>query len=81
MSLEELVRGPNRSAGPDRSQPWTVIAAKTEGVTPGFTIRDGRGDLMVRLSDATGGIAGNVDVYLRNEATGPTIVGIERQFE
>ena len=45
MSLEELVRGPNRSAGPDRSQPWTVIAAKTEGVTPGFTIRDGRGDV------------------------------------
>ena len=37
--------------------------------------------LMVRLSDATGRIAGNVDVYLRNETTGPTIVGIERQFE
>ncbi len=45
MSLEELVRGPNRSSGPDRSQPWTVIAAKTEGVTPEFTIRDARGDI------------------------------------
>ena len=45
MSLDELVRGPNQSAGPDRSQPWTVIAAKTEGVTPGFTIRDAKGDV------------------------------------
>lgn len=45
MSLAELVRGPNRSSGPDRSQPWSVIAAKTEGVTPGFTIRDGQGDV------------------------------------
>ena len=45
MSLEELVRGPNRSSGPDRSEPWTVIAAKTEGVTPGFTIRDEKGDV------------------------------------
>ena len=45
MSLEELVRGPNQSAGPDRSGPWTVIAAKTEGVTPGFTIRDAKGDV------------------------------------
>ncbi len=43
MSIEELVRGPNRSAGPD--QPWVIVAAKVQGVTPGFTIRDGNGDI------------------------------------
>jgi hypothetical protein len=44
MSLEELVRGPNQLQGPDGSRPWTLIAAKTEGITPGFTIEDGRGE-------------------------------------
>ena len=43
MSIEELVRGPNRGAGPD--QPWVIVAAKVQGVTPGFTIRDGNGDI------------------------------------
>jgi hypothetical protein len=45
MSLEELVRGPNQLQGPDGSRPWTLIAAKTEGITPGFTIEDGRGEV------------------------------------
>lgn len=44
LSLEELVRGPNRSEGPDLSQPWKIVAVKAEGITPGFTIRDARGD-------------------------------------
>ena len=45
MTLEELARGPNQLEGPDQSQPWTIIAVKAEGVTPGFTIRDNRGDV------------------------------------
>ena len=45
MSIEELVRGPNQGDGPDMSEAWTVIGAKTEGVTPGLRIRDGRGDV------------------------------------
>jgi hypothetical protein len=45
MSVEELVRGPNRGSGPDMSSPWVVIDLKREGVTPGFRIRDGRGDV------------------------------------
>jgi hypothetical protein len=45
MTVEELVRGPNRGEGPDKSRPWTIIKAKTEGITPGFIIRDGRGDI------------------------------------
>ncbi len=45
MTIEELVRGPDRGVGPDLSRPWVIIGAKTEGVTPGFRIRDGRGDI------------------------------------
>ena len=44
-TLEELARGPNQLEGPDQSRPWTIIAVKAEGITPGFTIRDNRGDV------------------------------------
>lgn len=40
MSADELRRGPQTIAGPDTSGPWTIIRAKTQGVTPGFFIRD-----------------------------------------
>ena len=42
MTIGEVVRGPNQVDGPDRSEPWVIIAVKSEGITPGFTIRDGR---------------------------------------
>jgi hypothetical protein len=45
MSIEELVRGPNRGDGPATEQAWTVIGGKSGGITPGFTMRDGRGDI------------------------------------
>ncbi len=45
MTPEEVARGARTADGPDRSSPWTLISAKTEGVTPGFNIRDGRGDV------------------------------------
>ena len=45
MTTDELVRGPDQGDGPDMSAPWFITGAKTEGVTPGFTIRDARGDL------------------------------------
>ena len=45
MSIDELVRGPDQGDGPDMSDTWLVIGAKTEGVTPGLQIRDGRGDV------------------------------------
>ena len=44
LSTEELVRGANTDAGPDPSQPWTIISAKFEGVTPGYVIEDNKGD-------------------------------------
>src|SRR4030095_13842262 len=47
MSIEDLVRGPNTGSGPCMDRPWVVIDAKTEGITPGFSIRDSRGDVYV----------------------------------
>jgi hypothetical protein len=40
---ERLVKGPDTSSGPAPGA-WTIIAAKSEGVTPGFTIKDSAGD-------------------------------------
>jgi len=47
MSLEELARGPNTGPGPDTTGPWRIFRSKTEGVTPGFHIKDARGDRYV----------------------------------
>lgn len=44
VSLADLQRGPDTCAGPDTAHTWTVVRAKTEGVTPGFAIEDARGD-------------------------------------
>jgi hypothetical protein len=43
MTIEELVRGPGNQNPPSMDGPWRVSAAKTEGVTPGFTIKDSKG--------------------------------------
>ena len=45
MTIEELVRGPNQLDGPGRSEPWVIIDVKSEGITPDFTIRDGRDEV------------------------------------
>jgi len=53
MSIEELVQGPNRSEGPDVAGAWTVIRGKAGGITPGFSIRDSRGDVyFIKLDPA-----------------------------
>jgi hypothetical protein len=43
MTMEELVRGPGEGMPPSLDGPWMVVAAKVEGITPGFTIVDARG--------------------------------------
>ena len=43
MTVEELVRGPDQGDVPNMSKPWKIIGAKTEGITPGFRIRDASG--------------------------------------
>jgi hypothetical protein len=50
MSLEELVRGPGDTTPPAEGQ-WTVVSAKNEGVTPGFVIKDAKGELYVMKFD------------------------------
>jgi nitroreductase len=44
LDLTALTTGPNHATGPAPG-PWTVIARKGEGVTPGFTIRDAAGEV------------------------------------
>ncbi len=43
MSREEIKAGPGASNAPSPDGKWRVIAAKNEGVTPGFTIQDSAG--------------------------------------
>lgn len=50
----EAARGPGSGTGPDTSGPWTVISAKTQGVTPGFVIRDSRGGVYLIKFDPPG---------------------------
>ena len=42
LTTDDVLRGPDATNGPAAGQ-WTVIAAKRDGVTPGFTIRDSAG--------------------------------------
>jgi hypothetical protein len=43
MTVDEVLRGPNQVAGP-ADGPWEVTGRPWAGLTPKFTIRDGRGD-------------------------------------
>ena len=42
-TTERMVRGPDTGTGPAAGT-WTIIGAKSEGITPGMTIRDAAGD-------------------------------------
>jgi hypothetical protein len=42
MSLEELARGAGGTTPPSTEGLWTVVSAKTQGVTPGFAIVDAK---------------------------------------
>ena len=41
--VDRLVKGPDTGTGP--SGTWTIVSGKLEGVAPGFTMRDGAGQL------------------------------------
>jgi len=47
ITPEELRQGPNAPVGPDTHGPWKIVRAKTQGVTPGFTIEDPGGHRFV----------------------------------
>jgi hypothetical protein len=44
LSRQELERGPNQLNGPE-SGTWTIVEAKSQGVSPGFTIQDSKGEV------------------------------------
>lgn len=43
LTIPELVKGPDQSGPPSREGEWTIVDAKGEGVTPGFTVQDAKG--------------------------------------
>jgi hypothetical protein len=53
LGVEELVKGPGGGTGP-ASGTWTVIAAKNDGITPGFTVRDSTGQVWFLKVDPPG---------------------------
>jgi len=42
LTAEEVAQGPNRNGGPAGGA-WTVTSSKSDGVTPGFTVKDTTG--------------------------------------
>lgn len=52
MSLHELALGPNKTEGPDQSGRWLITRGKFEGGTPGFFVKDARGDNYILKFDA-----------------------------
>ncbi|MGH9460866.1 MAG: hypothetical protein ACRD1X_06585 [Vicinamibacteria bacterium] len=47
MSLDDLRRGPNHGNAPDPSETWQIYEGKSQGLTPGFEIRDEKGERYV----------------------------------
>lgn len=43
LSIDAIVRGPGTGEGPVGG--WTVISGKSQGITPGFTVRDEAGEV------------------------------------
>ncbi|MFQ5652302.1 MAG: hypothetical protein ACE5IY_20420 [bacterium] len=52
MTIDALERGPNITDGPDQSGLWTITRGKFEGGTPGFTIKDAKGESYIMKFDA-----------------------------
>ncbi len=54
MSTDEVFRGPTTGLGPDTTGALEIISAKVQGVSPGFNIRDAKGDRFVVKFDPKG---------------------------
>jgi hypothetical protein len=53
MTIDALLKGPDTTTGPAPGK-WTVVAAKGNGVTPGFTVRDSTGQVWFIKFDPPG---------------------------
>jgi hypothetical protein len=54
LSPEVMRRGALTGTGPDTSGPWIVSRPKVQGLTPGFWIKDPKGDLYIIKFDPIG---------------------------
>ena len=65
MTVDELLKGPDTTNGPAPGN-WTVISAKNDGVTPGFTVRDAQGTVWFLKFDPPGhrGMATGTEVVV-----------------
>jgi hypothetical protein len=64
VSVEQMLAGPGSGEGPAPG-PWTVVRAKTEGVSKGFQIKDAKGVRFAIKFDPVG---------LNEIATGPDVI-------
>src|SRR3954467_5382916 len=53
LTPADVFTGPDTSAGPEPGT-WTVTASKSDGVTPGFTVKDAKGQLWFLKFDPPG---------------------------
>ena len=53
LTDRDVARGANTGLGPVPGR-WVVVAAKSDGITPGFTVRDERGDIWFLKFDPPG---------------------------
>jgi hypothetical protein len=53
LTPAEVFRGPDTTAGPEPGV-WTVTSSKSDGVTPGFTVKDAKGQLWFLKFDPPG---------------------------
>ncbi|MEO8593249.1 MAG: hypothetical protein ABI759_08005 [Candidatus Solibacter sp.] len=51
MSIPDLQRGPGNTTPPDPKRAWRIKAAKSDGITPGLVIEDGRNNRYVLKFD------------------------------
>jgi hypothetical protein len=53
LTPEEVFRGPDTTRGPEPGT-WTVTSSKSDGVTPGFTVKDSAGQIWFLKFDPPG---------------------------
>jgi len=53
MTVQQIVRAANKGTGPS-SGTWEILAAKTEGLSPGLIIKDKKGDKYLLKFDPSG---------------------------
>jgi hypothetical protein len=65
LSTDDIAKGPDTTSGPAPG-PWTVTSSKSDGVTPGFTIKDANGQRWFLKFDPRGhrGMATGTEVVV-----------------